>query len=56
MIPIDRTFFAPREAIAEGNPQAILERGETVALVPFLIMQGAASGQSKVAFRTHCLR
>jgi len=41
MIQSNRTFFAPWESIHEGNPQAILDRGEKVALVPFLIMQGA---------------
>jgi acetyl esterase/lipase len=35
------TFFVPWEAIHESNPQEILERHETVTLVPFLIMQGA---------------
>lgn len=41
MIQSNRTFFSPWESIHEGNPQEILERGEEVALVPFLIMQGA---------------
>ncbi|HEX2889411.1 alpha/beta hydrolase [Vineibacter terrae] len=41
MIQSNKTFFSPWETIHEGNPQEILERGETVALVPFLIMQGA---------------
>lgn len=41
MIQSNRTFFSPWEAIHEGNPQEILERGEKVALVPLLIMQGA---------------
>ncbi len=34
-------FFKPWETIYEGNPQQILERHETVTLVPLLIMQGA---------------
>jgi acetyl esterase len=42
MIASNKTFFSPWESIDEGNPQAILERGEKVVLVPFLIMQGAA--------------
>lgn len=42
MIASNKTFFSPWETIDEGNPQAILERGEKVTLVPFLIMQGAA--------------
>jgi len=41
MIQSNRTFFSPWETIHEGNPQEILERGEKVALVPLLIMQGA---------------
>lgn len=41
MIQSNRTFFSPWEMIHEGNPQEILERGEKVALVPLLIMQGA---------------
>jgi len=41
MIQSNKTFFSPWAAIHEGNPQEILERGEKVALVPFLIMQGA---------------
>jgi acetyl esterase len=34
-------FFVPWETIHESNPQEILQRGEKVTLVPFLIMQGA---------------
>jgi acetyl esterase len=34
-------FFSPWETIHEANPREILERREKVALVPFLIMQGA---------------
>lgn len=41
MIQSNKTFFNPWESIHEGNPQEILDRGEKVALVPFLIMQGA---------------
>ena len=41
MIRSNRTFFTPWESIHEGNPQEILDRGEKVALVPYLIMQGA---------------
>lgn len=41
MIASNKTFFSPWETIHEGNPQAILERGEKATLVPFLIMQGA---------------
>jgi acetyl esterase/lipase len=41
MIKNNKVFFSPWETIHEGNPQEILERGEKVTLVPFLIMQGA---------------
>jgi acetyl esterase len=41
MIQSNRAFFSPWQAIHEGNPQEILEGGERVTLVPFLIMQGA---------------
>ena len=41
MIQSNKIFFSPWESIHEGNPQEILDRGEQVALVPFLIMQGA---------------
>jgi acetyl esterase/lipase len=41
MIENSRLYWNPWETIFEGNPQRILERGEKVSLVPFLIMQGA---------------
>lgn len=41
MVKNNTTFFRPWETIHEANPQEILEREEKVALVPFLIMQGA---------------
>jgi alpha-beta hydrolase superfamily lysophospholipase len=41
MIENSRIYFNPWETIYEGNPQLILERRETVTLVPMLIMQGA---------------
>ena len=41
MVKNNKVFFHPWETIHEGNPQEILEREEKVALVPFLIMQGA---------------
>jgi acetyl esterase/lipase len=41
MIKNNKVFFNPWETIHESNPQEILERGEKVALKPFLIMQGA---------------
>ena len=41
MMKNNKVFFNPWETIHESNPQEILERGEKVNLVPFLIMQGA---------------
>ena len=41
MMKNNKTFFNPWETIHESNPLEILERGEKVGLVPFLIMQGA---------------
>ncbi|WP_461338260.1 alpha/beta hydrolase [Bradyrhizobium sp.] len=41
MMKSNKMFFNPWETIHESNPQEILERGEKVMLVPFLIMQGA---------------
>jgi acetyl esterase len=41
LVKSSKVFFNPWETIHEGNPQEILERGEKVTLVPFLIMQGA---------------
>src|SRR5882757_2254677 len=41
MIKNNKVFFNPWETIHESNPQEILEREEKVAMVPFLIMQGA---------------
>jgi acetyl esterase/lipase len=41
MMENNKVFFSPWETIHEANPQEILDRGEKVALVPFLIMQGA---------------
>ena len=34
-------YFNPWPSIFEGNPQLILERRESISLVPMLIMQGA---------------
>jgi acetyl esterase/lipase len=41
MVKYNTVFFNPWESIHESNPQEILERKETIKLVPFLIMQGA---------------
>lgn len=40
MLKNSDTFFSAPGAIEEGNPQAILDRGEKVRLLPMLIMQG----------------
>ena len=40
LIKASKTFFQPWETIHEANPQEMLERKETVALRPLLIMQG----------------
>jgi acetyl esterase/lipase len=41
MVTNNKVFFSPWETIHESNPQEILERKESVTLVPLLIMQGA---------------
>jgi acetyl esterase len=41
MMQKSKNYFNPWEAVYEGNPQQILERGEQVMLPPMLIMQGA---------------
>ena len=40
LIKASQAYFVPWESIREANPQEILERKETVALPPLLIMQG----------------
>ena len=40
MIQNTKIYFNPWETIYDGNPQMILDRGETVSLPPLLIMQG----------------
>ncbi len=41
MMQNHRAFFVPWDTIHESNPQEILDRKESVTLVPLLIMQGA---------------
>jgi len=41
MVKNHTVFFNPWETIHESNPQEILERHESVTLVPLLVMQGA---------------
>ncbi len=52
MIKNNQTFFVPWESIHEANPQEILDRKESVALKPFLIMQGALDSNMLPAFQT----
>jgi acetyl esterase/lipase len=40
MVQKTKNYFVPWDAIYEGNPQHILDRGEAVTLPPLLIMQG----------------
>lgn len=40
LIKNSEIYFKPWETIVEGNPQRILERGESVALPPMIILQG----------------
>jgi acetyl esterase/lipase len=56
MISNNKVFFSPWETIHEGNPQEILERGEKVALVPFLIMQGALDDNVLPEMQEHFAR
>ena len=42
LVEAHHQFWASEEAMAEGNPQLILERGEPVETPPALIMQGTA--------------
>jgi hypothetical protein len=40
LVKNNKVLFSPWRTIHESNPQEILERGEKISLVPFLIMQG----------------
>ena len=40
LIKNSEIYFKPWETIYEGNPQRILERGESVSLIPLFILQG----------------
>jgi acetyl esterase len=40
LIRNSETYFNPWDTIFEGNPQRILERGESVALPPMFVLQG----------------
>ena len=42
LVEAHHQFWPSEEAMAEGNPQLILERGEVVATPPAVIMQGTA--------------
>jgi len=51
MMQSTRTYWQPWEAIHEGNPQEMLQRGEKVSLPPMLIMQGALDDNVLPAFQ-----
>jgi acetyl esterase/lipase len=40
MVQNNESYFNPMDTIHEANPQEILDRGESVTMVPLLIMQG----------------
>ena len=40
LIKNSQIYFDPWETIFEGNPQRILDRGESVTLLPMLVLQG----------------
>jgi len=40
LVQAHNDYFETEEAMSEGNPQLILERGETVRLPPLLLLQG----------------
>src|ERR1700751_1189305 len=42
LVDAHRQFWPSEDAMAEGNPQLILERGESIEKPPALIMQGTA--------------
>lgn len=41
-------YFSPAASIEDGNPQLILDRHETVSLVPVLLLQGSADANGVV--------
>jgi alpha-beta hydrolase superfamily lysophospholipase len=41
LVTNSKIYFDPWESIFEGNPQLILERGESVTMPPMIILQGA---------------
>jgi acetyl esterase/lipase len=42
LVEATEAYFLTQEAMREGNPQLVLERGEPVELPPILILQGTA--------------
>ena len=52
LVKFHETFFVPSQTVHEANPQEILERGEAIALAPFLIMQGALDDNFRPALQT----
>jgi acetyl esterase len=53
LIKNSELYFTPWEAIFEGNPQRILERGEAVTLPPMFILQGALDDNVLPAVQAH---
>jgi acetyl esterase/lipase len=51
LVKFHETFFVPWETIHEANPQEILDRGEAIALVPLLILQGALDDNTRPALQ-----
>ncbi|MGH8057054.1 MAG: alpha/beta hydrolase [Candidatus Entotheonellia bacterium] len=53
LIKNSQTYFNPWDSIFEGNPQRILERGESVTLPPMFVLQGALDDNVLPATQEH---
>ena len=53
LIKNSELYFNPWESIVEGNPQRILERGETVVLPPLFVLQGALDDNVLPSMQEH---
>jgi acetyl esterase/lipase len=53
LIKNSHTYFNPWETIVEGNPQRILERGESVLLPPMFVLQGELDDNVLPAVQEH---
>jgi acetyl esterase/lipase len=49
LVSATEDYFLTEDAMREGNPQLVLERGEAVALPPTLIVQGTADANVPMA-------